>query len=98
MGLRCPSVGLQWCHQSQLPCVDQTPLGQASLHARKHQPNNKIPKITTQWNNIVKAIITVNTGQERKPPMASLHRMLTSMYFLALSHAPPVLEAEIAIC
>jgi len=26
------------------------------------------------------------------------HKIFTSMYFLALSQAPPVLDAEIAIC
>lgn len=51
-------MGLQWCHQSQLPCVGQTPSGQGSLHALKHQPDNSIPTkkkktliSTLNWSN-----------------------------------------------
>lgn len=39
-----------------------------------------------------------NTGVLSSIKTPQKENKLTSIYFLALSHAPPVLDAEIAIC
>ena len=97
MGLTYPSVDLQWYHQSQLPCVAQNPLGQGSLHALRHQPI-QIPQNLHHHSRIKKLLIHQKETQVKRITSLIFDKLLTSIYFLALSHAPPVLEADIAIC
>lgn len=88
--LMYPWVGLRLCPRSPRLCVGLILWGRGFLHAQRHQPVH---------NHQHQLAITSNYHQQNHYNNVKMIYWIkhTSMYFLALSQAPPVFDAEIAI-